>query len=100
MILNKNNLWIGLGIGLVLPFIGYALLLTLYEQLEATGFGTSIGFSPHFRQRTLAVIAICLNIIPLNRFQRRRMTESMRGVVMATTLYVFLWVIYFSSSIF
>jgi len=100
MIFNKNNIWIGLAVGLVLPFVGYALLLLLYEQLETTGFGSSSGFSPNFRERTLAVIAICANVFPVNRFRRQRMTASMRGVVFATTFYVFFWVIYFSNSLF
>lgn len=100
MIFDRNNIWIGLGIGLLIPFIGYALLLVLYEQLETAGIGSSTGFSPDFRQRTLAVIAICLNIFPVNRFRRYRMTESMRGVVFATTAYVLLWVVYFANSLF
>lgn len=100
MIFDRNNLLIGLAAGLVLPFIGYALLILLFEQIEAAGLASSVGFSPTFRTRTLAVIAICLNLIPVNIFRRRRLTESMRGVVFATTFYVLVWVIYFSSSIF
>jgi hypothetical protein len=100
MIFDRNNIWIGLATGLLIPFIGYALLLALYEQLEAAGIGSSTGFSPDFRQRTIAVIAICLNVFPVNRFRRRRMTESMRGVVFATTAYVLLWVLYFANSLF
>lgn len=100
MIFDKDNIWIGLGIGLLIPFVGYALLLLLYEQLESVGVGSSTGFSPDFRQRTIAVIAICLNVFPVNRFRRRRMTDSMRGVVFATTAYVLLWVVYFANSLF
>ena len=100
MILNKDNLWIGLAVGLLVPFVGYALLLVAYEQLEAMAFASDSWFSPNFRERTLAVIAICLNIIFMNRFRRRRMTESMRGVVFATMLYVFIWVVYFSGTLF
>ena len=100
MIFDKNNIWIGLLIGLLIPFLGYALLLVLYEQLEAAGLSTTTGFSDSFRERTLAVIAICLNIIPVNIFRKRRLTDSMRGVIFAIMLYVLVWVIYFSSSLF
>lgn len=100
MIFNQNKLWIGLVIGLVVPFVGYALLLTIYDQLDAMGATSSIGFSDNFRQRTLGVIAICLNLIPLNIFQRKRFGESVRGMAIVTVLYAVGWVIYFGSSIF
>lgn len=100
MIINRNNLWIGLAIGLLIPFVGYAFLLVLYEQIETWGVGSTTGFSPTFRERTLAVIAICLNLIPVNRFRRRGLNETMRGIIFATMLYVLVWVIYFSNALF
>lgn len=52
-----------------------------------------------FRERTTGIIAICLNLIPLNAFQKRRAINSMRGVVLATVLYVIAWVVYFGKFI-
>lgn len=96
----QNKLWIGLLIGLLLPFVGYALLLTVYDQLDAMGWTSSIGFSANFRVRTLGVIAICLNLIPLNIFQRRRFGETMRGIALMTVLYAIGWVLYFGNAFF
>lgn len=96
----QNKLWIGLLIGLLLPFVSYALLLTVYDQLDAMGWTSSIGFSANFRVRTLGVIAICLNLIPLNIFQRRRFGETMRGIALMTVLYAIGWVLYFGNAFF
>ena len=95
LMLNKNSIPVGLAIGIVLPLAVFGLLLLLYQQLETAGVVSGEGFSPMFRERTAGIIAICCNLVPLNAFQRRRATNSMRGVVLATVLYVILWVIYF-----
>lgn len=96
----RNKRWFGLVIGLIVPFVGYAILLTIYDQLDTLGWTSSIGFSANFRVRTLGVIAICLNLIPLNIFQRRRFSETVRGIAIVTVIYAIAWVAYFGSSIF
>lgn len=100
MIFSKNAIWFGLLVGLAIPFVGYAVLLTIFDQLDAIGWVSAEGFSSTFRVRTLSVIAICLNTIPLNIFNKRRMTESMRGIVFPTAAYVIVWIIYFGRYIF
>ncbi len=97
--MNRNVLWFGLVVGLVMPFVGYALLLMMYDGLESAGLLSGQGFSENFRQRTLGIIAICLNLIALNFFQKRRLTHSMRGVVIATFIYAMVWFIYFGAKL-
>lgn len=92
---NKNSLTVGLAIAFLLPLTGFVILYFGYGQLEASGVVSERGFSNLFRERTSSIIAICLNIIPLNIFQRKRATESMRGVVLATGIYAIIWIIYF-----
>ncbi len=99
MIWERNAIWVGLLIGLLLPFVGYALLLTIFEQLSTAGFLSSEGFSPNFRQRTLSIVALCLNIFPFNYFFKRRHTRSMRGIAIVTVLYAIAWVVYFSEDL-
>lgn len=96
---NRNAIWFGALWGLAIPFVGYALLLTIFEQLDAAGLLNADGFSSSFRSRTLTIVAICLNLVPFNIFHRRRFTESMRGVVLPTFVYVIGWVIYFSNQL-
>ncbi|MCO6477338.1 MAG: hypothetical protein J5I94_11985 [Phaeodactylibacter sp.] len=96
---NKNTIPVGLAIGILLPLLAFGLLMLLYNQLEAAGIVSEEGFSPMFRERTTGVIAICFNLIPLNAFQKRRAINSMRGVVLATVVYVIIWVVYFGKFI-
>ncbi len=96
---QKNALLVGLAIGLLLPATGFVLIYFGYAQLESSDLVSERGFSPYFRERTSAVIAICLNLLPLNAFMRRRATQSMRGIVLATVLLVAAWVIYFGQYI-
>ncbi len=95
---RNNSIWLGLLIGLALPALGYPVLLFLYEQLEEAGIVSSSGFSGDFRQRTVAILALCLNLLPLRRFQGQRATRSIRGLVLATLLLGVLWFIYFNDS--
>ena len=99
MLFNRNALWFGLVIGLFLPIAGYGILLVIYDWMDAAGLLSSSGFAPNFRDRTLGIVAICLNIIPLNAFQRKRFTQSMRGLVISTFIYVAIWFIYFGSKL-
>jgi len=96
---SRDKLWIGLIMGLLIPFVGYALLLTLFEQLDAAGFLSSEGFSPNFRQRTLTIVALCLNIFPFNYAYRQRAIHVMRGISIVTVLYAAAWVIYFGNEL-
>ena len=97
---EKDNFWIGLAVGVAVPFVGYALLLTVFEQLESAGILSPEGFSVNFRQRTLGIVAICLNIISVNLFQRNKATNSVRAVATATIVYVFVWLIIFGKDLF
>ena len=52
------------------------------------------------RAITAGIVAICLNLIPLNQFMKRRAINSMRGIVVATVILVIVWVVYFGRFIF
>jgi len=92
---EKDTVLFGLIFGLCIPFVGYATILMLLEQLaKMESLGSEIQ-TIHFRQRTIAILAICLNLIPFNIYKNKRFESSMRGVVIATFIYVFIWCIYF-----
>lgn len=93
--LDKNNFWIGFISAVLLPFVGYAVILTIYEQLEAIGWVSPIGLAGNFRIRTVAMLAVCLNVILVQYFNRKKYTESIKGVGTATIIYSFLWVFFF-----
>ncbi len=96
---DRGNIWIGLFTGLVLPLAGYALIWLILQSLEPLGLVSSEGFAPNFRERTAAVLAICLNLIPFNRWQQQRKMQSVRGVAVMTVLYALGWMIFFGRQI-
>lgn len=98
--MEKNSIPFGLIAGLIIPFVAYAVLLSIYDGLDSYGMVSGSGFSENFRFRTSAIVALALNAIALNYYQKRRWTNGMRGVVIATTLYVVLWLYKFGGDVF
>ncbi|MCB0704610.1 MAG: hypothetical protein KDC34_04845 [Saprospiraceae bacterium] len=92
---RKNSFVNGLLLGLVFPVIGFGILYFLFGVLESTGIMSSKGFSPHFKERTIGIVAIAFNAILMNIFQKKRFTDSMRGVVLPTFIYVAIWMYLF-----
>ena len=90
---EKNSLPIGILIGIALPVAGYLLLTGIYEILEAMGWLSDSGFRPKFRERTIAIISLALNAIALNYYQKRHYFNSVRGVVIITSIWVGLWLL-------
>ena len=99
MFLNKDAILTGVVIGILVPFIGYALLLEIYDRLAASGMISDIGLSETFRLRTIALLAICLNLIPFIIYNRKWFYNTMRGIVFPTVLYAIIWFIYFSEGL-
>jgi len=90
MVPKNDNILIGLAVSLILPAIAYFLLLQLQSMIvEASG--RPISFEP----RTLALIAICLNVLPLNFFRRVYRNRSLRGLATGTMILAMGWFFYF-----
>ena len=98
--LDRDSIILGILVGLAIPFVGYAILLTILEQVAELDFLSSETRTISFRSRTVAVLAICLNIIPFKMYQRRWRQTTMRGIVIATMIYVGVWLYWFSADIF
>ena len=95
---QRDNLWIGLSAGLLVPFVGYAFLLMASERLDAYLLESRGVQQPVFDALTLQIMALCLNLIPLHIFNKKRFARAMRGVMLATFLYAFAWIAFFGSS--
>ena len=96
---DKNSLPSGLVIGVLVPLIGFPLMYGLFTGLESIGLMDDSGFRPQFKIRTTAIIAIALNAYILNKFMSKRATNSMRGVTIATFIYVVIWLVVFGKTI-
>jgi len=90
-ILYKDNLWLGVVIGLCLPIVGYGILLTIVDFADEHLLPPHVYISEGFRNRTLSVFAICFNLIPFHLYKRRYADNTMRGMVFPTVLFVGLW---------
>lgn len=97
--MEKDKIIVGLILGFLLPVVGYAILLEIYDQLANNGLISDEGLSRTFRDRTIALLAICFNLIPFSYFNRNRMQNGMRGLVFPTVVFVIIWVFYFRKSI-
>jgi hypothetical protein len=93
--LNRNTIWVGLLLGLLVPALCYTILLQLFSLLEIKGAASGAGFSENFRERTLGIVALASNLYMLNVYQKRRWNMTMRGIVVATSLLAFAWLFVF-----
>jgi len=91
----------GLVWGIFVPLTGYIILTATMQGLES--MRDEVGgqlFSEGFRRRTFAIVAIGLNSIPMNIAFKRKQTDTMRGIVLPTFVYVAAWLYVFGNYIF
>lgn len=98
--LNRNHLLSGLIPGIILPITLYAMLYALFGLLETQGAASGEGLATNFRERTLAIVAIAINVYLIHLFKKRRQETSMRGVVVATGILAIAWLIRFGPTLF
>ncbi len=96
---NYDKVIVGIAAGLVCPIFWYLIWMSLFSGMESMGWIAPGTVGEDFRQRTSALVAICLNILPLQIFKNRYMDQAMRGVVFPTVLLVAVWLYFFGSSV-
>ena len=92
---RQNNFVIGFAVGIVVPVLVYLLIEALFSTLGKFGVVAADGEAIAFKQRTTALLAICGNLLPFYRFNTRYTEATMRGVLVATALWVILWFLKF-----
>ncbi len=97
---KRNEIWVGLLIGLIIPITAYVMLNAIFDILEMKNIASDQGLSANFRERTLAIVAIALNLGLMNAYRRRRWETAMRGVVIATSLLALIWVFRYGLTLF
>ncbi|NND34598.1 MAG: hypothetical protein HKN76_18575 [Saprospiraceae bacterium] len=94
-----DKLWFGMLAAIIMPLFWYFILQSLFDGLETMGYIEPGAIDSDFRQRTSALVGICLNILPLQIFKTQYMDRAMRGVIFPTVLYVAVWLYLFGSSV-
>ena len=97
---KKNNIGLGLVFGIIVPALSYLLLMAIFSILDDSGlFDDVISMSKMFRERTLSIVAIAVNALFMKRYDKWRYTQTMRGIVLPTFIYVVVWIFYFKDII-
>lgn len=96
---KKDSVWLGIGLGILIPATVYAVLLTLYTLLDSMGVFSDIGFAEDFRIRTLALVAVCSNLVLMQQFKKAYRDETIRGVLIASMIIVVIWFFMFGIKI-
>jgi hypothetical protein len=96
---NRNKFSVGLILGILIPLIAFPLLYGLFTGLESLAFASDDGFRPLFKERTSGIVAIGINAITLNFYNKRKADETMRGIVIATFVYIAIWVYFFGEMV-
>lgn len=90
--LKKDSVWFGLVLGIVCPILVYLLLLMIYSFMDSVGVFSDYGFAEDFRTRTLALIAICSNLVIMQSYRKSyKYHETIRGALIASMLLVGIW---------
>ncbi len=89
MIFRKNNLNIGIGLGIFLPIFIFGIL-----------YGISSLMPRGFQLRTIALIALCANMATSHFFNKYRSKESVRGIIIVTIALAIVWFVWFGKEIF
>ena len=89
--MKKNHFITGFIVGIISPFVVYGILLTIFDGLINMGVLDEFRMSVDLKTRTLPLVALCTNAIWMQFFNRRHMTESMRGLVLPTLVLAGWW---------
>ena len=94
---ENQKIEVGKGIlfGLLVPFISFAVLLMLNEKISALLFKEVLKEDLILDRKTVAIFAICFNLIPFHLFDKKRQAKAMRGIMLSTFMLVVLWLYVF-----
>lgn len=95
MITLRNRWWEGLGLGLLFPFVGYALILVITERLDLWLQSQQQLGGSLLDQETQLLLALCANLLPFHWLDRQRYRQAMQGLVGTTLVLAGIWVTMF-----
>jgi len=94
MVPRNDNLLVGLAVSFIVPAIAYVLIGQLMGMISGSA-GRDVVFKP----RTIALIAICLNVMPLNYFRKVYRNRSLRGLATGTMVLALAWFFYYGRAL-
>ncbi|MEM9259164.1 MAG: hypothetical protein AAGA62_05920, partial [Bacteroidota bacterium] len=94
MVSKYDHLLTGLLTALIVSVLGYYLL-----NMVAGWISESATRPIAFQERTLALIALCLNLVPMNIFRKIYHNKSLRGLVLGTMILAGVWFFQFGQEL-
>jgi len=91
----KDNILTGIILGLITPVIGWFVVQFAFEIIGQMSARSEYGGTPVWRTRTLALIALCCNLIPFQIAKAKRYDNTLRGITFPTIILVAVWFLYF-----
>ena len=91
----KDSIITGIILGVLTPLAAWFVVKFGFDVLANLNTRSNFGSTPTWRPRTLALIALCFNLIPFQVAKAKRYDKSLRGIVFPTIVYVAIWFLYF-----
>ncbi len=91
--MRKNVPIVGFIIGILMPVLGFAILYLLWFKGRGVGSVLSAMGHDHKMAGKVLTMSLLINLLPFNYFNTKRLDYAMKGVVIATMLYVVLIVL-------
>lgn len=98
----KNKFTNGLIIGIIIPLIAFPIIFLFdYSLIHSTSVKVTSNDSflwAGFKLSTLVLMSFCFNLIPTYVANKRYMEEFIRGIMVPTVIYCFIWFFYFKDN--
>ncbi len=99
--MKVDNVLNGILVGIACPILGFALVAYIFDMLTYAGLMDATTSSSDLgRRKTVWLLGICCNLIPINVFKIKRYDNAMRGMIFPTLAYVAWWLYTYSSILF
>ncbi len=99
--MEKNSFLMGFVLGAIVPVAGFYLVENIFDVLTQMGWMDEVSMSTGARRyRTMALLAMCCNLIPFNISKVKKWDNTMRGIIIPTLIYVVAWVYTFYDQLF
>lgn len=93
---QNNTLIMGILLGATMPVLAYMGIEFIFNGLTEAGIMDEVTSTTVVkRQRTMALIALCFNILTVQFFKKRKYTRILNGIVTATLIYAVGWIFIF-----
>lgn len=98
----KNKFSYGLITGIIIPLIAYPIIY-MFDSALISSETVNITGNSHFiwsgfKKSTLVLMAFCFNLIPTFFANRQFKEEYIRGIMVPTVIYCFIWFFYYKDN--